>query len=382
MTDTLAAQAGVTDGPDWDLMLAAACAGDGLAAAYQPIVDVARGVIVGYEALARFEAWPERRPDRWFAAARERGCNAALESAALRTALRARRDLPANTFLTVNVSPDVVSSEPVRAVWRDEQELRGLVVELTEQAPVESYADLDGDLTALRAAGALIAVDDAGAGYAGLRHLLTLRPSIIKLDRDLIVDIDVDEAKRALVEMVGTFAGRVDAWLLAEGVERDGELDTLAALGVPLVQGYLLARPGPPWPELSVDVAARLVARGHAPAAEGTVRDVLEPTLVASSVEAAAQQCMDGAARPVVVVDEQTHPVAVFTPDLLHLGVAERGMRVNLNTPISEALLRAIAREPAERFQPLMCTDGAGRYLGVARIERLIHAGLLGPGGR
>jgi hypothetical protein len=85
------------------------------------------------------------------------------------------------------------------------------VVELTEQTPIDSYVELEPDLNQLRAAGALIAIDDAGAGYAGLRHLLALRPSLIKIDRELIQDVDRDEAKRALISMLGTFASRVDA---------------------------------------------------------------------------------------------------------------------------------------------------------------------------
>ncbi len=96
-------------------------------------------------------------------------------------------------------------------MWRHEGNLGGLIVELTEQTPIDSYLDLEPDLNQLRAAGALIAVDDAGAGYAGLRHLLQLRPSMIKIDRELIQDVDRDEAKRALIEMLGIFASRVDA---------------------------------------------------------------------------------------------------------------------------------------------------------------------------
>lgn len=217
----------------WSAKLGAALAGGVVSSVYQPIVDLARGTTVGYEALARFAGFAERNPEKWFAAARVLGCHAELEAVALRTALSARSDLPRNCFLTVNVSPDLLMTETIRSVWRDEGDLDAVVIELTEQVPIESYTALEGDLAGLRGAGALIAVDDAGAGYAGLRHLLALRPSIIKLDRELIKDVDLDEAKLALVEMVGTFAGRVDAWLLAEGVERAGELDALVSLGAP-----------------------------------------------------------------------------------------------------------------------------------------------------
>lgn len=357
----------------WATMLASACAGDGLSSAFQPIVDVARGVTVGYEALARFDGWSEHRPAAWFAAARAHGRRLDLEVAALRSGLRARDDLPPNCFLSINVSPDLLVEERVRAVWRDQGDLAGVVVELTEQAPIESYASLAGDLAALRAAGALVAVDDAGAGYAGLRHLLALRPAIIKLDRELVCDVDVDEAKRALVEMVGTFADRIDAWLLAEGIERTDELDALARLGVPLAQGYLLARPAAPWADIDEHLARRLVAR-HAAPATGTVRDLVEPVPTAGTVGAAAALFACDRTRTVVVVDAHDRPQVLYTPDQLYLGGTERGLRVNVDTAVRAALERALTRDPAHRYEPLLCTDAAGRFLGVVRCERMIRA--------
>jgi EAL domain-containing protein (putative c-di-GMP-specific phosphodiesterase class I) len=86
-------------------------------------------------------------------------------------------------------------------------------------------------------------VDDAGAGYASFRHILNLRPDVIKVDISLVQGIDADPAQQALVESLLVFADRSDATLLAEGVERPEELDLLTRLGVPLVQGYLLGRP-------------------------------------------------------------------------------------------------------------------------------------------
>lgn len=359
----------------WASALTSACAGDGLSSAFQPIVDLARGVTVGFEALARFDSAPERSPAVWFAAAREHGYRARLEAAALRSALRARDALPANCFLSINVSPDLLRDELIRAVWREQGDLGGVVVELTEQSPIESYAALEGDLAALRAAGALIAVDDAGAGYAGLRHLLGLRPAIIKLDRELVCDIDLDQAKLTLVEMLGTFADRIDAWVLAEGVERQGELDALARLGVPLAQGYLLARPARPWTDVDPHVAAALLARRGVTATD-TVEDLVEPTPTATSAASATALFDSDHVRTVVVVDGHHRPQVVYSPDLLHLGGGERGMRVNVDTPVRDALERALTRDTAHRWEPLLCTDPTGRFLGVVRLERMIRAAL------
>ncbi|GAA1343877.1 EAL domain-containing protein [Arthrobacter roseus] len=359
---------------EWDAQLACACRGDGLEAAYQPIVSTAQGTVVGYEALARFPGYSEKNPEAWFAAARTRGKSAQLESMALRTALKGRDSLPTNCFLTLNVSPELLFSQDVRSVWSEEGDLSGLVIELTEQSPIDSYLKLEPDLNQLRAAGALIAIDDAGAGYAGLRHLLSLRPSMIKVDRDLIQDVDRDETKRALIEMLGTFASRVDAWILAEGVEREGELDALVALGVPLVQGYYLARPGPPWASIDVGLAHRLASRQ--PVIDGvTVRALLENATTATSVEHAAS-CFTDDPKLSLVVLLQNHqrPVAVLDENAARFGVLSQGMRVNVDTSISEALARSMTRDEPHRFEPLLVTDNAGRFVGIARMERLIIA--------
>lgn len=365
---------GASTAPEWEKLLAAACRGEGLSSAYQPIVDTARGTVVGYEALARFPGFAEKNPEVWFAAARSHGKSAELESASLRTALKDRATLPPNCFLTLNISPELLSTDSVRSVWRNEGNLGGLVIELTEQTPIDSYVELEPDLNQLRAAGALIAVDDAGAGYAGLRHLLALRPSLIKIDRELIQDVDRDEAKRALVSMLGTFASRVDAWILAEGVERVEELDALVSLGVPLVQGYCLARPAPPWAQLDVDLAHRLASRR--PVVHKTVvRDVLEPAPTAHSVAAAAEAfAANPALQSMVLVGDHLRPISVLDADMASLGMVSQGMRVNLDTPISEALERSMTRVRASRFQPLLVTDNAGRFAGIARMERMITA--------
>ncbi|MDQ0755394.1 EAL domain-containing protein [Arthrobacter sp. B3I4] len=366
--------AGAPAPSEWAGLLAAACRGEGLAAAYQPIIDTARGTVVGYEALARFPGYAEKNPESWFAAAREHGMAAELEAAALRTALRARASLPTNCFLTLNVSPELLTSESIRAVWREEGQLGGLIVELTEQTPIDSYVGLEPDLNQLRSAGALIAVDDAGAGYAGLRHLLALRPSMIKIDRELIQDVDRDEAKRALISMLGTFASHVDAWILAEGVERVGELDALVSLGVPLVQGYYLARPAPPWAALDMDLAHRLASKR--PVAHKTVvRDVVEPATTTASAGLAADAFTDNPAlEAVVLLGEHRRPVAVLDAGAAALGVVSPGMRVNLDTPLDQALARSMTRAKNQRFDPLLVTDNAGRFAGVARMERMITA--------
>ena len=223
-----------------------ACRGSGvLRMDFQPIIDTARGTVVGYESLARFSGPPHATPDRWFAVARAAGVGAELEARALRTALDARSALPPNCFLSVNVGPDALLAAPVAAVFAGAGDLRGVVVEITEQVAVTCYDALITAIAPVRAAGALLAVDDAGAGFASLKHITVLRPDFVKVDRDLVAGIDTDETKAAVVEALGMITSRLDAWLIAEGVETTAELDRLLSLRVPLVQGYGLGRPEP-----------------------------------------------------------------------------------------------------------------------------------------
>jgi len=349
-------------------MLDAVCAGIGVSAVFQPIVDTARGTVVGFEGLSRFDLGESVGVEELFDQARAANRSAEVEATCLRVVLAERASVPPNCFLTVNVSPHVLRDEEIRAVWRDHPDLQGIIVELTEQSTIESYLDLEIELNALRGAGALIAVDDVGSGYAGLTHLLALKPALMKLDRQLIQGIDADEAKRALVEMIGTFAGRIDSWVLAEGVETAAEYETITALGVPLAQGYYLARPGPGWPTLD-----KFVLPAAVPKAVPTVRDLIDVVpAVDTAWSAAALFADDPGLRTVVLIDHSNRPVSVLDSESANLGVTTDGLRVNLDTPVRDALLRAITRDSAHRYDPLILTDNAGRYAGIARMERLI----------
>lgn len=356
------------DGLDWAPLLTTAIRGEGLESHYQPIVDLARGVVVGYEALARFTGPGPRGPDQWFAAARAAGCLAQLEAAAVRAALRHRADLPVNTFLTVNVGPDVLTEPDVREAFEDAGSLEGVVIELTEHAPVTSWELLTHHLDGLRACGALIAMDDAGSGHAGLTAMLQLRPDLIKLDRELVTDVHRIESKRVLVEMMGTLADRLDAWLLAEGIESWAETEALARLGVPLGQGYFLARPAPPWNGVDPDLALQLmsIVRERDGA---TLRALLEHTATARVGEPRVEVA-DG---PVVVLDEHHRPVELHEASGAVTTLRD-DLRVNVDTSIQQAARRALTRADGGWAGALVCTDNAGRYVGVVPMTSVVRS--------
>lgn len=212
---------------------------------FQPVADLGSGQVVGMEALARFRAEPQRPPDQWFDEAASVGRGVELELLAVDRALDQLAELPEEAFLALNVSPAAVSSTELTPILEGVGDDR-LVLELTEHHRVDDYEQLLDALAPLRGAGVRLAVDDAGSGYAGLRHILRLRPDILKLDLTLIRGIDTDPARRALTTAMVTFAAEIDATIVAEGIESDAELDTLRSIGIPWGQGFRLARPGPP----------------------------------------------------------------------------------------------------------------------------------------
>ncbi len=224
--------------------------GDGLAVVMQPIVSVATGLPHAFEALARFQTRGTSSPLHWFALADEFGVRDRLELACLEAAMRFLHERPAGAALTVNLSGPLLLDPRTAALLDRSGSLEGLILELTENSLLEDTPGLHAEISRLLALGVRFAVDDMGAGYSGLRQITTLRPSYLKLDRSLISGIDTDPDRGALVTAMLGYARQTHGHLVAEGVETAAELDALRALGVDLVQGYYLARPGWPWPQV------------------------------------------------------------------------------------------------------------------------------------
>jgi EAL domain-containing protein (putative c-di-GMP-specific phosphodiesterase class I) len=217
--------------------------------ACQPIVSLHDGRLSGVEALARFPEPPARSPDRWFSKAHAVGLGVELEMKAAELAIGLLPSLADDVFLSVNVSPPTVIAGAVSGLLSSTDPGR-VVLELTEHTQVDDYVELEQALAPIRKRGTRLAVDDAGGGFASLAHILRLAPDIIKLDRRLIVDVDVDPARRALATALLAFAEEVQADVIAEGIETAAQRDCLESLGVSYGQGYLLGRPGPLRPHM------------------------------------------------------------------------------------------------------------------------------------
>ena len=210
--------------------------------ALQPIVDLDAREPVGYEALMRFA--DGRSPDHWFAEAWQAGLGLELEVLALVSALPALDDLPEGTYLSMNASPQALLTTNLADDFdRLSVDATRVVLELTEHAEIADYNALLKALEPLRARGVRIAVDDAGAGFASLRHVLNIDPDIIKLDVSLTRGIETDPARAALVSLFAAFAARIGATIVAEGIETEVDLKALRSAGIRFGQGYLLGRP-------------------------------------------------------------------------------------------------------------------------------------------
>ncbi len=220
---------------------------------YQPIYRLADNRLMNFEALARIPREPACSPQIWFNEAVEVGRGAPLELMAAEEALKGLLALPAQTSLSLNLSPEAIFSDGFEALFNDFPCDR-LIIELTEHEPVADYDALCDRLAHYRSNGLRLAIDDVGAGYASFRHILDLSPDLIKLDTVLTRNIDSDLARQTLAKAITMFGRKMGCEVVAEGVETAQELETLRAIGATKVQGYLVGRP------MSLRDAAKLPA--------------------------------------------------------------------------------------------------------------------------
>jgi len=208
--------------------------------AFQPMVQLEGGEVIGYEALTRFRDGTS--PESRFAEAASLGLGSDLELSTLEKAIEASRRLPSGTFLSVNVTPSLVLDSREELSSLVQRADRAVVIELTEHDVVDDYPALR---SAIHEVGpdVRVSIDDAGAGFASLRHVVMLEPDFVKLDRTWVTGIDVDPTRQAMVAGLAHFARTTGCDLVAEGIEVESERAVLSDLDVRFGQGYLLGRP-------------------------------------------------------------------------------------------------------------------------------------------
>jgi PAS domain S-box-containing protein len=212
---------------------------------FQPFVELGSGRIVGYEALTRFD--DGESPDQHFSQAHSVGLGSELEALCAESALGQATSMESDVWLSLNFSPAALLDGHAAKVVNGVD--RPLVIEVTEHAQIKNYVAIRRALADLE--NCQLAVDDAGAGYTSLSHILELHPDFVKLDISLVRDIDTNPARQAMIAGMCHFAAQSGTTLIAEGIETESEAEMLRGLGVPLGeggmlgQGFLFGRPKP-----------------------------------------------------------------------------------------------------------------------------------------
>jgi EAL domain-containing protein (putative c-di-GMP-specific phosphodiesterase class I) len=230
--------------------------------AFQPIIRLEDGSVFAHEALVR---GPEGEGAGWVLGQVGDGMRYAFDQACRITAIQEAARLGLHhqgAMLSINFLPNAVY-EPancilatLRAAERTGFPLRSIMFEVTEGEKVRDTGHLSRIISAYKEMGFTVAIDDFGAGYAGLNLLSDFRPDIVKLDMELIRGVDMDRGRRAILRGVLGICGDLGIRVIAEGIETQAEFDVLRELGVTLFQGYLIARPA-----LGALPEARLPAR-------------------------------------------------------------------------------------------------------------------------
>ncbi|WPZ04935.1 EAL domain-containing protein [Blastomonas marina] len=228
----------------------------GISTYQQPIHDLSSLRVVGVESLSRFEDADRRSPEQWFEEAKSVGRGLELELAAIKSALDADSLAGSEAYISVNASPETVMSGEIARLLRHYSG-RKVVIELTEHEQVSDFTALRDALGEIRQH-ARIAVDDVGAGYAGLRYLVDLAPDLLKLDMSLTREIHTDLARQAMAKAIVHFAKAIGADVIAEGIENAQELEMLKEIGVSYGQGYYFSKPIP-----AGDIPAYFAVHGH-----------------------------------------------------------------------------------------------------------------------
>jgi EAL domain-containing protein (putative c-di-GMP-specific phosphodiesterase class I) len=337
-----------------------------IASTYQPIVDLGRGVVVGFEAFVRV-ADDAVSPRDLFQAAARVGRADELEAAALRSALAARDRLLPEGFLSLNVSAAALGDPAVEAVLAEQPSLDGIVLELTDtdSATILAAADL---IALQRERGAAIAVAQQAFGLEDMRAVFEIEPAYVKLDTAWIDGIAADPVKLALVETVCYLAARMGVRVVAQGIEALADLTAVQRLGVGFAQGFLLARPSADGVHTAPQ---RLVgtdgpARRHRPA----VSRLAEP---AEQLRIDAPGTRSGGARFEVIIGELGEPLALMRRS--HSRIQNVPLAVlDADTSVVAAARAALSRPASTRFDPLVCVDELGAFAGVVPMERIVAA--------
>ena len=371
--DAVATRLRSRDTSDQDALIAEArvrfTAPERLQPVFQPIADLATRRTFGYLALTRFAGEPPAETGRRFAEARQLGLGLELEVAAARRAVGEASCLPDDALLVVKVSCATVASGALADVLLDEHAHR-IVLELEGHAQIQDPKAFYDAVDALRCRGARFSVDETGAGFGALDHVLDLSPSFVRLAAGLTRGIDLDRTRRALALSVISFASHLGAGIVADRIETEEELRTLHRLGVHYGLGFHIGRPGP-LPARQGQSGTTAVAP-----ADGSLHDAESGTLVWArsaprrlAVPARARHSLDDTTRAVLTALVRGRPGALAY--VAHLDGEAGVMRiVDVEAPDMPVL------EPGRTFPLDACLDEA---VVAGDAPQTAHGAAVGP---
>ncbi|ADU62464.1 diguanylate cyclase [Pseudodesulfovibrio aespoeensis Aspo-2] len=371
---------------------------------YQPILDFKSGSILGWEALSRGpEGSSFRSPVILFETAEQFGRLFALERLCRESAIRNAGPLRKGQKLFLNIHPKTMADpEFTPGKTLELMEQAGLVpddivFEITERHSVQDFDLFYRTLDHYRSQGFCVAVDDAGAGYAGLTLIAQLQPEYIKLDKLLIDKIHKDPVKRALVETTVTFADKIGSRIIAEGIETKAQTLCLKDIGVHCGQGYFLARPAFPKPELTKecldiqsvsDISARNITCSL------PIGDLAHPphSVPADYLVADAQEFFKNNSRfsSIIVTDDDIprglvmeyhlnrqlssqYGIALYYRRPIEAVMDATPLTVELDTPVEQAARQAMKREHLKAYDDIIITR-KGRLYGIVSVQNLLNA--------
>ncbi len=374
---------------------------------FQPIISLSDARVIGYEALSRGPRGSAlERPDQLFDTAKKLNKLWDLELLCRIAALDRAKYMPPDKMLFINVDPKIIHDTRFqKGLTRDildqyHIDPTNIIFEITEKTSIEDYRSFRRILDNYTSQGYKIAIDDTGSGYSGLRMLAETRPQFIKIDMQLVRDIDKDNLKQALIRAFYDFAASTNMKIIAEGIETVSELYTLIDIGIHYGQGYLLQKPMPQFLELRPDIKELIKEKNEQKKKETFYTAVTMPvgeiaradmpygalTTGAKAIEAFnSNPTMRG-----IPVVENNKPVGLLMKDkfLSHLatqyGVAlymnrpisllmdQNPLIVDYNTPLEQVSKLVVARTDDTLYDYILVTRH-DHYYGVTTVRRLLE---------
>lgn len=374
---------------------------------YQPIISLHNGEIIGYEALSRGpKNSPYHSPLAMIQEAESEDLIWELEMLFRKKAIEKAATIPANKLLFLNVDPNIIKDNNYKRGFTKTYlkkyniDPKNIVFEITERTAIEDYPTFKNITDHYKSQEYKLAIDDVGSGYSGLKTITELRPDYVKIDMDLIRDIDTNNFKQSIIRALVAMSQETHMKLIAEGVETFGELRTLIKLGVHLAQGYLLHKPNE-------------AILAHLPEVRDLILQLNKEVLDAFSFEYAyncvgkianqiksyppSVSCKDvktifdnSDVDSICIISKENYPEGMIMKNYLNSKLADRygydlysrrsvsllmdvrPLTIDYYTPVTKALTLAMQRPKANLYDDVVITL-CSRYYGMTTIYDIIR---------